>query len=366
MKLKLKKRVSIIIVLGIFFAISSIYYCNPCLKATFKEKSADYSGDITLDRENLKISATSGKIHIDNNWTAAKNAGICTGEGTYSDPYVIEDLVINGESSGSCILIENSDVFFRIEDCNLYNSGDYPTAGIFLNNTNNGLLIDNDCSSNGSGISLQNSNNNTISGNIASYNNYTGILFSSGDYNTVSENTACYNGFYGIHLLWGTYNNISGNIFSYNSQMGIRLWMFGVHDNLITANILKENQGYGIVFDSGYNNTIFLNCLIDNGLNAYDGGSNNLWDNGTVGNYWSNYTGSDANGDGIGDVPYDNIMGSAGSQDNFPLMKCPLPVQDDNGDVIPLELIIIISVISGGAVIGVATLLLIRRKRKRI
>jgi len=45
------------------------------------------------------------------------------------------------------------------------------------------------------------------------------------------------------------------------------------------------------------------------------------------------------------------------------LMECPLPVP---GDVIPLELIIIISVISGGAVIGVATLLLVRRKRKRI
>jgi len=36
------------------------------------------------------------------------------------------------------------------------------------------------------------------------------------------------------------------------------------------------------------------------------------------------------------------------------------------GDGIPFELIILISVISGGAVIGVGTLLLIIRKRKRI
>jgi hypothetical protein len=35
------------------------------------------------------------------------------------------------------------------------------------------------------------------------------------------------------------------------------------------------------------------------------------------------------------------------------------------GDGIPIELIIIISSISGGAVIGVAVLLLIRRKRKK-
>jgi hypothetical protein len=127
--------------------------------------------------------------------------------------------------------------------------------------------------------------------------------------------------------------------------------------------------GHGLYIVAGYDtshgNSIYLNCFINNNENAFDDGSNNRWDNGTVGNYWSNYTGLDADGDGIGDVPH-NITGSAGSQDNFPLMKCPLPVQDDNGGGIPIELIILISVISGGAVIGVATLLLIRRKRKSI
>ena len=75
------------------------------------------------------------------------------------------------------------------------------------------------------------------------------------------------------------------------------------------------------------------------------------------------YTGLDADGDGIGDVPY-IINASAGSQDNFPLMKCPISAQEGGG--IPIEMVILISVVSGGAVIGVATLLLIRRKRKRI
>jgi hypothetical protein len=56
-----------------------------------------------------------------------------------------------------------------------------------------------------------------------------------------------------------------------------------------------------------------------------------LWDNGTIGNYWDDYTGTDANGDGVGDVPY-LINGSKWSndagglvnrvcgQDNKPLM----------------------------------------------
>ena len=78
----------------------------------------------------------------------------------------------------------------------------------------------------------------------------------------------------------------------------------------------------------------------------------------------------DSDENGIGDTSYNITLSRYSSvvtnQDNFPLMECPLPVPDDNGDLIPLELIIIISVIIGGAVIGVATLLLIRRKRKRI
>jgi len=69
---------------------------NLSLIAGNNNKVSEYNDEINLDNKNLKISAISGKIHIDNNWTATKSAGICTGTGTYSDPYVIEDLVING------------------------------------------------------------------------------------------------------------------------------------------------------------------------------------------------------------------------------------------------------------------------------
>lgn len=43
----------------------------------------------------------------------------------------------------------------------------------------------------------------------------------------------------------------------------------------------------------------------------------NIWDNGTTGNYWSNYNGTDNNGDGIGDTPY---VIDHNNQDNYPLM----------------------------------------------
>jgi hypothetical protein len=53
----------------------------------------------------------------------------------------------------------------------------------------------------------------------------------------------------------------------------------------------------------------------------------NSWDNGGEGNYWSNYTGTDANGDGVGDTPY--VIGDS-NIDNSPLMA---PVDIDTKTV---------------------------------
>jgi hypothetical protein len=50
-----------------------------------------------------------------------------------------------------------------------------------------------------------------------------------------------------------------------------------------------------------------------------------FWDNGSVGNYWVDYNGTDADGDGIGDTPY--VLNS-GNVDYYPLM-CPYDIEND-------------------------------------
>lgn len=277
--------------LGIFLVLSSILTTNLNSVTGFCDKNSEYSDDTNQDKENLKTSKISGPIYIDDtnpsaNWSVAKDAGLCTGNGTYSDPYVIKDLEIDGGGSGSCIWIENSNVYFRIENCTLYNSGSYlPYVGIGLLYVNNSIISYLDVYNTTTAISLKYCYNNTISnnnahnnkflgfalyysyynlisGNNASYNNGGGYLHDS-PHNSISKNTLNNNNEDGIYLYRSHYNFISGNIANLNSENGIKLWYSDY--NLISGNTANNNIEIGIylAYYSNYN-TISGNDLKGN------------------------------------------------------------------------------------------------------
>lgn len=211
-------------------------------------------------------------IHIDDDdinahdwaWTALMKYW-CTGSGTYNDPYIIKDLIINGQNSSSCINIEDSNAYFRIENCTVYNaSNSNYDAGIKLENVYNGTLIDNNCSySNKYGIYLIFSDNNTLIGNVVNNNGDDGIRLEDCNNNTILGSTINYNTKNGIVLFNSHYNNISDNknTLSYNGICG--LYLESSDYNNITTNIINNNQ-IGIHLNYSDNNYIVGNYFSGN------------------------------------------------------------------------------------------------------
>jgi nitrous oxidase accessory protein NosD len=99
-----------------------------------------------------------------------------------------------------------------------------------------------------------------------------------------------------------------------------------------SCNIFYDNyvadyhDGYGVAL-GGYhcmaeNNIFYRNTFVNNskgvGYNWDLYGARNFWDNGKEGNYWSDYNGTDVNGDGVGDTPY---IINENNSDRYPLMQ---------------------------------------------
>jgi len=123
-------------------------------------------------------------------------------------------------------------------------------------------------------------------------------------------------------VLDSTTNTTVVSNFIRNFGYGIRIIHSGY--NFITMNNILDSAKYGICLcdDPVINNIVTKNNFLENAQNAYCESSlliyDNIWDLNGSGNYWDDYNGTDVDGDGIGDTPYETSNGSI--IDNYPLM----------------------------------------------
>jgi parallel beta-helix repeat protein len=162
--------------------------------------------------------------------------------------------------------------------------------GIFLENSEDFRVIDNKILNSENGIFVSNSKNNHFTHNELS-NNRNGIVSSSSSFNLFNSNRI-----------------LGGNAITFHETSL----------STITDNWIEGEKG--IFLMGSKRNLIYLNYLFAE-RNAYDDGEGNLWYSPKLkkGNFYSDYSGKDAHGDGIGDEDY--LIPPNDVKDIYPLMK---------------------------------------------
>lgn len=264
----------------------------------------------------IKISANNVKI---SDITVSSTGGI-TGNG--SGIAIVSNIITFGTTcsiTGTEVTVER----------NTLNCGDWRLTGSNL------TLAENKINANSVGVSINASycylSGNTINGtlvvwgseNTITHNSYNLMFIYYGDNNTIQGNS-------GDLSLGNSDQSCSNNVVSGNLMKGPSVWGIWIgqfcRNNVFYDNYI-EDEGYasngwnynsGVIFCNEYgaigtDNMFYHNAFVNNSVNVrfYNDESTggNIWDNGTQGNYWSDYNGS-------GDTPY--VINSE-NRDNHPL-----------------------------------------------
>jgi parallel beta-helix repeat protein len=222
--------------------------------------------------------------------------------------------IIDGDKNGTAITVTADDVLisgFTVQNCS--HGADNWVYG---------------------SIHLVQSRLSTISGNIVTRNVCNGIVLNYSDNNEILDNIITLNGGVELISVWGTgislldsdWNTISGNIIAGSVVYGIELYGYA---NLIQGNVIEGNGWAGIGMHYSPPNTFHHNSFFRNGgpVDLIDS-SDNVWDDGAEGNYWDDYVGLDDGsngrvaGDGVGDTDLPYYYGV----DNYPLVQPPKPI----------------------------------------
>ncbi|MGB9937106.1 MAG: right-handed parallel beta-helix repeat-containing protein [Methanobacterium sp.] len=266
------------------------------------------SGNVVTDcvYDGIALNLSTGNTITGNNGTTRNVSGIRLISG--SDNNVISDNDLTGNIWTSISLVDSQ---FNLISGNILNGNQ---EGMYLYNSNYNTIDNNTANNNiWDGIAVHDSSNNLIQNNSNITGNNCGVrIIGTSTANEVANNTINGNLWSNISLDTATSNLIHNNTLNnanvglylqnsanneiYNNTIQNNAWdgidvLYGSNNNNIYSNTI-ENSYYGERILSSTGNTSYQNNYVNNTVQAYDDSTNN-WDNGTTGNYWSDWSSTD-------------------------------------------------------------------------
>ncbi|TFF89275.1 MAG: hypothetical protein EU549_01170 [Promethearchaeota archaeon] len=234
-------------------------------------------------------------------------------------------------------------------------------------NSNNNTISNNEIDGNGAAqpiqaIYLSSSHKNIIlSNNITNTVDEGGVYLSQAHNNTFILNNISANNEHGIHIFNSNQNNVTLNLIKDNGGASYNeIYLQSSDENIVDRNIIETNDNqYNVELEDSNNNTILRNNLTntqtsvptsyeirmnsnceDNLVyknNIYStcnapSSKGNEFNSSIIGNYWKVYSGSDSDGDKIGDTQY---LVSSLVYDFLPAMQ-PIDIMDTTDPTISI------------------------------
>ncbi|MEM4739655.1 MAG: NosD domain-containing protein [Zestosphaera sp.] len=229
------------------------------LKPVMSQSESTWVGRTIYIRADGSIEPSDAPIISSDNRTyiITSNIQIVNGDGIVieRDNVILEGggHTIRGAACCSGILLTNR-VNISIKNLVITNF----TYGVYLKMSSGTTIKNNTINNNEIGIFMYYSSNNTIESNTISNSNWSGIYMSSSSSNSVLRNTLR------------------------NNYAGIAVWL--------------KSQGNWFLYNNFVNNSIQVYLASEVGYN--------VWDDGFVGNYWSDHYCVDSDSNGVCDDPY--------------------------------------------------------------
>ncbi len=259
----------------------------------------DSGADLTAQNAGIYVEPGSHRIAVRNNALVYNLFGVWLEK--LKDPEVSNNLITSKRDLSSARRGNGIQLYNTSGARIIGNHISFARDGIYVDVSHHAVFRGNTMHHLRYGSHYMNSNDNLWEDN-ESYLNRGGLALMEVRRQVVRNNRAWGNADHGIML-----RTIQDSVIENNVVAGNRrgFFIYDAEYNVLKGNRVIGNQVGGHVWAGSIHNDVDGNDFIQNREQVrYVATRDELWGK-QKGNYWSNYAGWDANGDGIGDVPYE-------------------------------------------------------------